>query len=161
MAPTIVIAPDDFDSFLIRWLAVDKEVPIRTKYVPRQGIKPAEPPYYIDADALISDHYTLVQFLQERFPGEQLLPADPVVRAQMRQVCRDIRDGEHEEMLFQFEVALLTGTPYLGGRELSMVDIYAGAWMKHNGIETVTSKEVLNYYRRLERRPGFSEQVLT
>lgn len=155
MESTIYVAPYGQDSHITTWLVAEKEAPIRIKTVPRQGIKPAEPPYYMDDDVLVSEHYTLIQFLQERYPGEQLMPHDPIARAQMRQVCHDIREGE--DLWPQFEAILRTGTPYLAGREFSIVDIYAGAWMTQRSIEAVVTKEVLTYYNRLRARPGYDQ----
>jgi glutathione S-transferase len=148
MEPIVYVAPEDPDSFLIHWLLVEKEAPVRIQYIPRQGIQHAVPPYYIDNDVLIHEHYTLVQFLQERYPGEQLMPHDPVTRAQMRQACHDIR--EEESILSQIEVVLLTGTSYLAGREFSIVDIYAGARIKFQDRKKYP--EVQNYHERLTDR---------
>jgi len=157
MEPIVYVAPGDMDSFLIDWLLTEKDAPVRRKHVPKQGIQTAVPPYYSDDDVLIHEHYALVQFLQERYPGEQLMPHDPVTRAQIRQACHDIR--EEESIMTQLEVVLSTGTPYLAGREFTIVDLYAGARIEFENREQYP--EVQNYYNRLRKRSGFDQRVLT
>lgn len=147
MEPTIYLAPSEPTSDIVAWLLEKKEAPVRTVYVPMQGIKEATPPYYTDGYVLIREFWSLIEFLQERYPGEQLMPIDPVVRAQMRQACRDI--FESVDLWPDLEEILATGTPYLAGKEFTIVDLFAGVWMKHGGIEHVNPGVVLNYYHRI------------
>lgn len=147
MEPTIYLAPDDRNSDIIKWMLDAKEAPVRMKYVPRQGINLGTPPFFYDGEALVYEFWTLVEFLQERYPGEQLMPYDPIVRAQIRQACREVY--ESVDLWPDLETILSTGTPYLAGKEYSLVDLFAGAWMKYGGIEHVPPGVVLDYYHRL------------
>ena len=147
MEPTIYVAPDHHRSDIIRWMVEAKEAPLRVKYVPFQGINLGVPPFYYDGEVLLTEFWTLVEFLQERYPGEQLMPHDPLIRAQMRQACREVH--ESVDLWPDLESILRHGTPYLAGRECSMVDLFAKAWMKYGGIEFVSNGVVVDYYNRL------------
>lgn len=148
MEPTIYIDTESLDSYIIERLVDEKEAPVRTKYVPLQGINIGVPPFYFDGNGvLIRDFWTLVEFLQERYPGEQLMPSDPSSRALMRQACKDIL--ESQDLWPEIEEILKQGTPYLTGNEYTIVDLFAGAWMHFNGIEHCESQVVKDYYRRI------------
>jgi glutathione S-transferase len=150
MEPTIYIAHDHFESDVIDWLVDAKEAPVVVKHVPRQGVNIGVPPFYHDYNVLIHEFWSLVEFLQERYPGEQLMPLDPVIRAQMRQACHDIYSSE--DLWPELQQILGTNTPYLAGKEFTLVDLFAGVWMRHNGIEYVSPGLVLDYYHRLGLR---------
>ena len=151
MRPTIVT---DYkpESFLVHWLVLEKECPLDVVADSiAQGIETATPPYYQDGDVLIYDLSTLVQFLQERYPGEQLLPADPVSRAQIRQACKLMGDPELD-LMDEIETILLTGSQFMAGREFTLLDIYVGTWLSSR--EKMPAA-VFDYWRRISNRPAF------
>lgn len=161
MESIIYVAPDDMDSALIRWLLFEKEAPIKVTYVPKQGpyLFGKPPPFYLDGDVIIYEHYALVQFLQERFPSEQLMPLDPIPKAQMRQVCREIREADAIDILPQIESVLRSGHPYMTGSKFTIVDLYAGARLEYSDLEAYP--EAQKFLSRLYTRPGVIEQVLS
>lgn len=149
MEPTIVV---DYrpESLLIHWLVLEKECPLDVvRQVPLDELKA---PYYIAGDVLIYDHTTLVAFLHERYPGEQLMPPDPVSRAQIRQACTLI-DDPSVDTFSEIEKVMDTGSPYLAGREFTMLDIYAGVWLSEN--YTLDLSSVRSYWNRLSGREAF------
>jgi len=148
MKPTIVI---DYtpDSLLMHWLVLEKECPLDVEYRLDTLVRP---PYYIDGEVLIYDKATLVQFLQERYPGEQLMPPDPVSRAQIRQVCTLLSEPD-VDIFSEVEEILNTGSEYLAGREFTLLDIYVGVWLSEN--YTLDSSSVRSYWERISTRPAF------
>lgn len=112
-------------------------------------------PYYSDGDVLIYDHQVLVQFLQERYPGEQLLPLDPVSRAQIRQACELIRRPDDIDLMEEIVKVMETGTKYMAGKEFSLLDIYVGSWMHKNYNKLGVSAAVVSYWRRIASRAAF------
>jgi len=156
MKPTLVLDYSP-DSLLIHWLVLEKECPLD---VVMQDPFPTEEviraPYYQDGDILIYDHATLVQFLQERFPGETLLPSDPASRAQIRQACTLIGDPE-TSIFSEIEEILDTGSEYLAGRKFTLLDIFAGVWLSEH--YTLDNSSVRSYWRRISNRPAFVEAI--
>jgi glutathione S-transferase len=149
MRPTIV-TDLSLDSLLIHWLVLEKECPVD---VVTLGTSPlAAPPYYQAGDILIYDPVTLVQFLQERYPGEQLLPSDPVSRAQIRQACTLVSEPD-VDIFSEVEEILDTGSDYLAGREFTLLDVYVGVWLSEN--YTLDSSSVRSYWERISSRPAF------
>ena len=154
MKPTIV-ADDRPESLLIHWLALEKECPLDVvRENPFRGTEQVKAPYYKDGDILIYDHATLVQFLQERYPGEQLLPADPVSRAQIRQACTLI--GEPDiDLITEIDAILDTGSEYMAGDEFTLLDIYIGTWLSEYVLENDVSAAVYEYWKRISSRTAF------
>jgi len=150
MEPTIVI-DNSLDSFLIHWLVLEKECPLAVQYSLLSEVKA---PYYQAGDVLIYDAVTLVQFLQERYPGEQLLPADPVSRAQIRQACALINEPD-VDMIAELEEILGTGSNYIAGREFTLLDIYIGTWLSEYVLTNIVTASVGSYWRRISSRPAF------
>jgi glutathione S-transferase len=148
MRPTIVVDYKS-ESFLVHWLVLEKECPLD---VVSDYCSEYRAPYYQDGEVLIYDLATLVQFLQERYPGEQLLPSDPVSRAQIRQACTLIREPD-VDMFSEVEEILDTGSEYLAGREFTLLDIYVGVWLSEN--YTLDNSSVRSYWERLSKRPAF------
>lgn len=157
MEPIVYLAPDQPESFLIRWLLVEKEAPVKAKYVPLQGINFAEPPFYHDGDVLIHEFYALIEFLQERYPGEQLMPSDPVTRGQMRQACYYIWEAASLPELN----SILESSPYLTGRHFTIVDLFAGTLIKFADLRGREFKGIREFIERVRHRPGYDERVLT
>ena len=155
MEPTIVI-DYGLESLLIHWLVLEKECPLEVVLDSSMSVGQTRPPYYSYGEVLIYDLPTLVQFLQERYPGEQLLPADPTVRAQIRQACTLV--GEPDiDLINEIEAILDTKTDYMAGREFTLFDIYIGTWLS-DYIQTnpVCSASALHrYWERISSRPAF------
>lgn len=156
MKPTIV-ADYRPESFLVHWLVLEKECPIDVVTENRfRGAIQVKAPYYEDGDVLIYDLPTLVQFLQERYPGEQLLPADPVSRAQIRQACTLISEPDID-LITEIEAILDTGSEYMAGREFTLLDVYIGTWLReYVQANPVCSASALhNYWERISSRHAF------
>ena len=149
MEPTIV-ADYSLDSFLIHWLVLEKECPLQVEVRLDTTVKP---PYYQAGDVLIYDAATLVQFLQERYPGEQLLPPDPVSRAQIRQACT-LTSEPDVDLMEEINQILDTGSEYMAGRTFTLLDIYIGVWLSEKMDGKIT-KQVFDYWRRISNRPAF------
>lgn len=155
MEPTLVV-DHTRDSLLLHWLALEKECPL--DIVPEHYVTPVSgqlpPPYYADGEVYVYDHYTLVQFLQERYPGITLMPSDPSMRAVVRQACRTVREegNVHDELH-----AVLGAQPYVGGDQFSIVDVYVGAWLSDYVLEHEVSKRVSDYWKLISNRPAYKE----
>ena len=151
MKPTLVVDMS-LDSLLIHWLVIEKECPLDV--VQQEFADPVKAPYYLDGDVLIYDRATLVQFLQERYPGEQLLPADPVSRAQIRQACSLL--GEPDvDLISEIEAILDTGSEFMTGREFTLLDIYIGTWLSEYVLENDVSAAVYSYWKRISSRSAY------
>lgn len=150
MEPTIVIDYSP-DSFLIHWLVLEKECPLTVQYDLASTVKA---PYYQAGDVLIYDPATLVQFLQERYPGEQLLPADPVSRAQIRQACTITSDPD-VDLIGEISQILDTGSEYMAGRSFTLLDIYIGTWLTEYVETNEVSAAVYSYWKRVSSRTAF------
>jgi len=150
MEPTIV-ADHGLDSLLIHWLVLEKECPLKVSY---EELSTVKPPYYQAGDVLIYDAATLVQFLQERYPGEQLLPADPVSRAQIRQACTLVSEPDID-LITEVEAILDTGSEFMAGREFTLLDIYIGTWLSEYVVTNDVSAAVYSYWKRISSRTAF------
>lgn len=151
MEPTIVV-DYSLDSLLIHWLVLEKECPLKVLYETDTLVKP---PYYEAGDVLIYDAATLVQFLQERYPGEQLLPPDPVSRAQIRQACT-LTSEPDIDLFKEVNEILSTGSLYMAGREFTLLDIYIGTWLsEYVAAENEVTAEVYQYWKRISSRSAF------
>ena len=150
MEPTIV-ADYSLDSFLVHWLILEKECPLTVTYDATSIVKA---PYYQAGDVLIYDAATLVQFLQERYPGEQLLPSDPVSRAQIRQACTLVNDPDID-LIAEVEAILDTGSEFMTGRMFTLLDIYIGTWLSEYVLEHDVSAAVYEYWKRISGRTAF------
>ncbi len=153
MKPTIVV-DNTAESVLIHWLVLEKECPIEIVTPPPVAERMIRAPYYEEGEVLIYDHATLIQFLQERYPGEQLLPADPIVRAQIRQACTLI--GEPDiDLISEIILVLHEGTDYMAGDSFTLLDIYIGTWLAEYVIDNEISAKVYSYWKRISSRTAF------
>jgi len=152
MRPSIVV-DRTIASFLMHWLVLEKECPID---VVRQEFSPrlVTAPYYEDGEVVIYDHNTLVQFLQERYPGIQLMPADPIHRAQIRQACAMVLEN-NLDMMAELDEILATGSPWAAGKEFSLLDIYIGTWLSEYVMKHDLTARVAQYWKRISSRPAF------
>ena len=149
MKPAVVVDHTS-DSFLLHWLVLEKECPLEIEL--DAGLRPVRAPYYHDSEVVIADHATLIQFLQERYPGIQLLPTDPVPRAQIRQACQMVRDRE-KGLKRQILDVLAAGGPWMLGREFTLLDVYVGSWLMDRDVPK--SGLLHDYYKRLLGREAF------
>lgn len=153
MKPALVIDYSD-DSLIMHWLVLEKDCPLDVRA--QELTDTVKAPYYIDGDILIYDHWTLVQFLQERYPGEQLMPAEPVSRAQVRQACTLMSEPD-VDVFREVEAIMDTGSDYMTGREFTLLDIYVGAWLADN--YKFDSSSVRSYWEKISSRPAYMEVV--
>ena len=149
MKPTIVVDHSP-ESLLIHWFVLEKQCPLDVELQERTDLVRA--PYYIDGDVLIYDLPTLIQFLQERYPGEQLLPADPVSRAQIRQACTLISEPD-VDTLAEIEEILDHDVEFITGRKFTLLDIFVTVWLSEH--YTLDSSSVRSYWERLSHRETF------
>jgi len=153
MKPTIVV-DDTPESTLVHWLVLEKECPIEIVTPPPVAERMIRAPYYEDGEVLLYDHATLIQFLQERYPGEQLLPVDPIVRAQIRQACTLI--GEPDiDLITEIGLVLREGTDFMAGDSFTLLDIYIGTWLAEYVIDNEISAKVYSYWKRISGRTAF------
>lgn len=144
---------DDFDSIVLRWLVIEKEAPVVVQRLGPGNVSVVTPPYMVDQDLQLFDHWVILQYLQERYPGEQLMPIDPQVRGQIRQICSLLRDGEvAEEELAQ--IITKQRRLFLLGDTFTLADIYAGSFLTINQPRLVATDK---YLKRLRKRPGLKE----
>ncbi len=152
MKPTIAV-DHGLDSLLIHWLVLEKECPLSI-VSPAPQERMVRCPYYRDGDVLIYDMSVLVQFLQERYPGEQLLPSDPVTRAQIRQACAIVNEPD-VDLITEVEAVLNTGSPYMAGKEFTLLDIYIGTWLSEYSMTNAVPGSVHPYWMRISSRNAF------
>ncbi len=119
----IIVVDHTAESFLVHWLVLEKECPIEVVTPPPVAERMIRAPYYEDGEVLLYDHATLIQFLQERYPGEQLLPAAPVSRAQIRQACTYVNEPD-VDVFSEIEAIMDTGSLYAAGDQFTLLDIY-------------------------------------
>lgn len=153
MKPTLVLDYSP-DSLLVHWLILEKDCPLDVEMqdpFPMEDVVRA--PYYQDGDVLIYDHATLVQFLQERYPGEQLLPSDPMSRALVRQACTLTSDPD-VDLMPEIDAVLRSGLRYMAGSGgFTLLDIYIGTWLSEHTADM--PERVAEYWKRISTRPAF------
>jgi glutathione S-transferase len=156
MEPTLFSDRDSFDSVVIRWMAIEKECQLTHRVVESYEVTVMATPCLQDRDLHLVLHEPLVQYLQERYPGEPLLPADPKIRAQIRQICSMIRQGD--DIIGDLSLILGPRKGYIAGAEFTLADIYAGARLHGMGAQHhLLPENVQDYYQRLAGRRAFKE----
>ncbi len=153
MRPTIAV-DHTLESLLIHWLVLEKDCPLDVVNPAPLAELMVTCPYYQDGEIVIYDHATLVQFLQERYPGEQLLPADPITRAQIRQACAIVSTAE-SDLIDEVNEILSSGCSYMAGDEFTLLDIYIGTWLSDYVLTNDVSAEVYSYWRRISSRTAY------
>ena len=160
MDATLYTDEDSFDSVVLRWIALEKECPIVIRTIPVSTRNTVKLPYFQDRELALFDHNVVLQYLQERYPGEDLLPSDPQLRGQIRQICTLIRETENGHSIASDLDSMLRGNEYLVGRDFSLADVYAGAWLRTNSaLPKALPTRVYNYWTRLAARPAYKEAV--
>jgi RNA polymerase-associated protein len=142
-----------------------------------------ETPVLVERDLILHESNIINEYIDERFPHPQLMPADPVMRARARlflfrfeqELFSQIDDIEHglkaaaDKARIVARDALTQLTPiftkhkYMLGEEFSMLDVAVAPllWrLDHYGI--VLPKQaapVLKYAERLFSRPAFIDAL--
>ncbi|HSI29271.1 MAG: glutathione S-transferase N-terminal domain-containing protein [Methylophilus sp.] len=142
-----------------------------------------EVPVLVERDLVLSEANIINEYIDERFPHPQLMPADPVMRARARLYLynfekdlfnhiKDIESGEDERVerarkvirdnLTQL-VPIFSKQNYLMGDEYSMLDVAITPllWrLGHYGIELPNqAAPLLKYAERLFSRPMYAEAM--
>jgi len=93
---TLFSDPKDPNSHRIRFLAVEKEVPLEIVSVDGNAV-PEELyelnpygtiPTLVDRDLVLYDAQVILEYLDERFPHPPMMPVDPIQKALIRQQLR-------------------------------------------------------------------------
>lgn len=155
MKPTITVDLS-LNSLLIHWLVLEKDCPLDVIGAVANSEPMVKCPFYQDGDVLIYDQAVLVQFLQERYPGEQLLPVDPVTRAQIRQACTIVNDPS-SNMIREICEVLSSRSKYMAGDKFTLLDIYIGTWLfEYVADHDISQAAYLDaYWKRISNRPAF------
>jgi RNA polymerase-associated protein len=140
-------------------------------------------PVLLERDLVLSEANIINEYIDERFPHPQLMPADPVMRARARLFLysfekdlydhiKDLESGNAEmadkarktirDNLTQL-VPILTKQDYLLGEDYSMLDVAIAPllWrLGHYGIDMPNqSAPLLKYAERLFSRPFYAEAM--
>jgi RNA polymerase-associated protein len=139
-------------------------------------------PVLVERDLRLDIANIINEYIDERFPHPQLMPADPVMRARARLFLHDfeeqlfahIEDIEKETKQASKARAIIrdnltmiapifTKQPYILGEEFSMVDVAISPllWrLSHYGIELPRqAAPLLKYAERIFSRPAFGEAM--
>ncbi len=93
---TLFSDPKDPNSHRIRFLAVEKEVPLEIVSVDSDAVPEdlyelnpyGTIPTLVDRDLVLYDAQVILEYLDERFPHPPMMPVDPVQKALIRQQLR-------------------------------------------------------------------------
>ncbi len=93
---TLFSDPKDPNSHRIRFLAVEKEVPMEIVEVDRNNVPEdlyelnpyGTIPTLVDRDLVLHDAQVILEYLDERFPHPPMMPIDPIQKAIVRQQLR-------------------------------------------------------------------------
>ena len=110
-----------------------------------------EVPVLVERDLVLQQANIINEYIDERFPHPQLMPADPVMRARARL------------FLHNFEEQLFSRQEYILGDEFSMLDVAIAPllWrLGHYGIELPKqAAPLLKYAERIFSRPAYIEAM--
>ena len=160
MDATLYTDEYSFDGIVLSWIIREKECPVDVTILPTSPRNTVKLPYFQDRGFALFDHTVVLQYLQERYPGEELLPSDPQLRGQIRQICMFIRDTEDVESIVEDLDEMLQGNEYLVGHAFSLADVYAGTWLQMNSdLPTALPARVDNYWKKLVARPAYKEVI--
>lgn len=140
-------------------------------------------PALVERDLVLYEANIINEYIDERFPHPQLMPADPVMRARSRLLLH----GFEKELYSQVEIlekgaqkasekaratlkenltqlaSMLGGQKYMMGEEFSMLDVAIAPllWrLEHYGLVLPKSAApLLKYAERLFMRPAFQEAL--
>jgi len=93
---TLFSDPTDPNSHRIRFLGVEKEVPMEVISVDRNNVPEdlyelnpyGTIPTLVDRDLVLHDAQVILEYLDERFPHPPMMPVDPIQKAIIRQQLR-------------------------------------------------------------------------
>ena len=93
---TLFSDPKDPNSHRIRFLAVEKEVPMEIVEVDRNNVPEdlyelnpyGTIPTLVDRDLVLHDAQVILEYLDERFPHPPMMPIDPIQKTIVRQQLR-------------------------------------------------------------------------
>ncbi len=160
MDATLYTDEGSFDSVVLHWIVLEKECPVEIKALTSSVRNTVRLPYFQDRGLALFDHNVVLQYLQERYPGEELLPSDPQLRGQIRQICTLIRETEQDHSITDDLNSMLKENEYLAGPNFSLADVYAGAWLQTSrALPKALPIRVDNYRKRLAARPAYKEAV--
>lgn len=142
-----------------------------------------EVPILVERDLILYESHIINEYIDERFPHPQLMPADPVMRARARLFLHrfekelfvhiDALEGTNQKQaeraralvrdsLMQI-VPLFTKHKYMLGEEYSMLDVAITPllWrLDYYGIQMPKqAAPLMKYAERLFARPAFSEAL--
>jgi glutathione S-transferase len=126
----------------------------------------------------LPESVVIMEFLEDRYPDPQLLPADPADRAAVRLLIfrdhdftdpyyafrrgEDGADGELDQALGRFN-DLLEHRPYLGGTEYGLADIAFVPWLLRArdmlDVELEAFPSLTDWLERLEQRPAIAAEA--
>lgn len=143
-------------------------------------------PILVERDLVLYESNIINEYIDERFPHPQLMPADPIMRARTRlflynfekelfihvstlenrsitdEKTRDVARSNIRDRLSQL-APLLVKNKYMLGEEFSMLDVSIAPllWrLEYYGIELPKSAApVLKYAQRLFARPAYIEAL--
>ncbi len=160
MDATLYTDEGSFDSVVLHWIVLEKECPVVIRTLVASARNTVRLPYFQDRSLALFDHNVVLQYLQERYPGEELLPSDPQLRGQIRQICTLIRETEEGHSIVSDLDLMLRENEYLAGPEFTLADVYAGAWLQTTcDLPKALPTRVDNYRKRLAARPAYKEAV--
>ena len=116
-----------------------------------------EVPVLVERDLILHEANIINEYIDERFPHPQLMPADPVMRARARLFRSAIRDN-----LTQI-APVFTKQKFMLGDEFSMLDVAVAPllWrLEHYGIEFAKpNPNLMKYAERLFSRQAFIDSL--
>jgi RNA polymerase-associated protein len=140
-------------------------------------------PVLVERDLVLSEANIINEYIDERFPHPQLMPADPVMRARARLYLfeferdlfshiKDIESGDEQQAdkarkaiadNLSILVPIFSKQKYLMGDEYSMLDVAVTPllWrLGHYGIELPNqAAPLLKYAERLFSRPLYADAM--
>lgn len=140
-------------------------------------------PVLVERDLVLSEANIINEYIDERFPHPQLMPADPVMRARARLYLfeferdlfshiKDIESGDDQQAdkarkaiadNLSILVPIFSKQKYLMGDEYSMLDVAVTPllWrLGHYGIELPNqAAPLLKYAERLFSRPLYADAM--
>ena len=144
-------------------------------------------PILVERVLILYDSYIINEYIDERFPHPQLMPADPLMRARARLMLFNFEkelfvhvhvleserakanDKSHDKARAEIRDRLTTLAPlflknkYMLGDEFSMLDVAVAPllWrLDHYGIElSKTAAPLMKYAERIFSRPAYIEAL--
>ena len=144
-------------------------------------------PILVERELILYESNIINEYIDERFPHPQLMPADPLMRARARLMLfnfekelfvhvntlenerNKVNDKSHEKARAEIRDRLTTLAPlflknkYMLGDEFSMLDVAIAPllWrLDHYGIElSKTAAPLMKYAERIFSRPAFIEAL--